>query len=103
MSVLQVHDDRVWCVKFDKKRLVSGDSRGVVKVWDLQAALDSRSLPSAICNLMLTEHGDSIWDMQFDGRQLVSASEDRSILIRDFSLREESEAWRGSFVRRVQP
>ena len=37
------------CIRFDKKRIVSGAYDGKIKIWDLQAALDPRKPLASLC------------------------------------------------------
>ena len=45
------------CIRFNNKHIVSGAYDGKIKVWDLQAALDTRKPPNALCirTLMVSE------------------------------------------------
>lgn len=49
LRVLEGHEELVRCIRFDDKRIVSGAYDGKIKVWDLQAALDTRTPPNALC------------------------------------------------------
>ena len=46
------------CIRFDKKRIVSGAYDGKIKIWDLQAALDPRKPLVSLCikTLEVFEH-----------------------------------------------
>ena len=37
------------CIRFNNKHIVSGAYDGKIKVWDLQAALDTRKPPNSLC------------------------------------------------------
>lgn len=54
IRILKGHDDIVRCLHFDSKRIVSGSGDGKIKIWDLKAALDRHSMPTAICIQTLT-------------------------------------------------
>src|SRR5262245_28680175 len=68
-----------WAVAYspDGGTIVTGDSRGVVKLWD--AGFRERQLPAAI------NHRQGIISLAFsqDGRQLVSASRDKMVGVWD--------------------
>lgn len=53
IRVLRGHTSLVRCLRFDSKRIVSGDYNGTIMVWDLVAALDPLTLDSKLCALVL--------------------------------------------------
>ena len=84
LRVLEGHEELVRCIRFDSKRIVSGAYDGKIKVWDLQAALNFRSLTGTLCIRTLVEHTGRVFRLQFDEFQIVSSSHDDTILIWDF-------------------
>ena len=66
---------------------------GKIKIWDLQAALDPRSQPSALCIKTLTEHTGRVFRLQFDEFQIVSSSHDDTILCFNFLQPESNQQY----------
>lgn len=60
-------------------------TRSKIKVWDMEAAVDTQSRATQFCLKTLEEHKGRVFRLQFDDFQIVSSSHDDTILIWDFS------------------
>merc|ERR1712020_427393 len=78
------HDELVRCIRFDDKRIISGSYDGIIKVWDMELALDPQSKSSQVCLNTFAGHTGRVFRLQFDEFQIVSSSHDDTILIWDF-------------------
>ena len=93
MRTLEGHEELVRCIRFDDKRIVSGaydgkiiifgkstlfgestlkfKTKGKIKIWDLQAALDPRIPSNQLCIKTLNEHTGRVFRLQFDEFQII--------------------------------
>ncbi|GAA5923061.1 F-box/WD repeat-containing protein [Sporobolomyces koalae] len=71
---LEGHEDSVYCVQFDEKKVISGSRDKTIRIWDAASGTVSR---------VLTGHEGSILCLQYDDRILVSGSSDSRILVWD--------------------
>lgn len=49
IRILQGHDLKVRCLRFDSSYIVSGSYDGTIKIWDLKAALNASSSNDQLC------------------------------------------------------
>ncbi|GAA5849924.1 hypothetical protein JCM3766R1_001921 [Sporobolomyces carnicolor] len=71
---LEGHEDSVYCVQFDEKKVVSGSRDKTIRVWDTASGTATR---------ILTGHEGSILCLQYDDEILLSGSSDSRILMWD--------------------
>ena len=85
MGALKGHESLVRSIRFDDKRIVSGDHSGRIKVWDLKAALDqSAPTDGNYCIKTLIGHTSGVLCVKFDDFNIVSGGLDDTIIIWDF-------------------
>ncbi|GAA6002737.1 hypothetical protein JCM10207_007651 [Rhodosporidiobolus poonsookiae] len=75
-SWFEGHEDSVYCVQFDKNKVVSGSRDKTIRIWDLASGSVTRTL---------TGHVGSVLCLQYDDRILVSGSSDARILVWDMT------------------
>lgn len=88
LRVLLGHEQYISCVRFNSKRIISTDGNGIMKVWDLNAALDRNKPLSELClvNIRLEEESKRerrVTCLKFDEYQIVCGSYER-IMVLDF-------------------
>ncbi|GAA6038576.1 hypothetical protein JCM8097_009426 [Rhodosporidiobolus ruineniae] len=71
---LEGHEDGVYCLQFDRERVVSGSRDRTIRIWDLASGQVTRTL---------TGHEGSVLCLQYDRSILVSGSSDSRILVWD--------------------
>ncbi|GAA6010151.1 hypothetical protein JCM11491_005364 [Sporobolomyces phaffii] len=71
---LEGHEDSVYCVQFDDKKVVSGSRDKTIRVWDTASGTTTR---------ILKGHEGSILCLQYDDEILLSGSSDSRILMWD--------------------
>lgn len=82
------HEQYISCVRFNSKWIISTDGKGIIKVWDLDAALDRSKSSSELClvNIRLEEESKNerrVTCFNFDEYQIVCGSYER-IMVLDF-------------------
>ncbi|KAK6542215.1 hypothetical protein TWF694_007973 [Orbilia ellipsospora] len=84
-TYLKGHTDSVYCVQFDRQKIITGSRDRTIRVWDITtgyctkvigAHQDSDSLPNAI-----GYHKGSILCLQFDSNILVTGSSDHTCIV----------------------
>ncbi|TPX37098.1 hypothetical protein SmJEL517_g00925 [Synchytrium microbalum] len=71
---IQGHVDSVYCIQFDRDRLVSGSRDRTVKFWDIK---------SGKCRRTLAGHEGSVLCLQYDDKYIVTGSSDCRIIVWD--------------------
>ncbi|GAA5918367.1 hypothetical protein JCM1841_002190 [Sporobolomyces salmonicolor] len=71
---LEGHEDSVYCVQFDEKKVISGSRDKTIRIWDLASGTTTRTL---------TGHEGSVLCLQYDDQVLISGSSDSRILVWD--------------------
>ncbi|GAA5899485.1 uncharacterized protein JCM6883_005237 [Sporobolomyces salmoneus] len=71
---LEGHEDSVYCVQFDEKKVISGSRDKTIRVWDTASGTATR---------ILKGHEGSILCLQYDNEILLSGSSDSRILMWD--------------------
>ncbi|PVU92094.1 hypothetical protein BB561_004045 [Smittium simulii] len=66
------HQDSVYCVQFDKKKIVTGSRDNTIKIWDI------RTLQ---CLKVLIGHTASVLCLKYDNEILVTGSSDSTIIV----------------------
>ncbi|KAI8054926.1 WD40-repeat-containing domain protein [Gilbertella persicaria] len=69
-----MHSEGIYCIQFDKHKLVTGSRDRTIKIWDLA---------TATCKLQLSGHEGSVLCLQYDDRHVVSGSSDSTVIIFD--------------------
>ncbi|EMR09944.1 hypothetical protein PNEG_01702 [Pneumocystis murina B123] len=74
----EIHQDRIYCIQFDRNFIVSGSKDKTIRIWDMQ---------KGICRKILRGHQGSVLALQFDVNMnlLVSGSSDRFVIIWNLS------------------
>lgn len=77
VRTLHGHFDSVYCIQFDRKRLVSGSRDQTIKIWDMEGFSTARSLVG---------HTGSVLCLQFEQNLLVTGSSDSTVMVWDMEL-----------------
>ncbi|KAF9575961.1 hypothetical protein EC968_000924 [Mortierella alpina] len=72
------HQESVYCIQFDRTKIVTGSRDRTIKFWDLV---------SHQCTHTLTGHSQSVLCLQFNERIMVSGSSDNTIIVWDMETR----------------
>lgn len=80
------HIDSVYCIQFDKDRILSGSRDRTIKSWDVH---------TGECMRTLEGHAGSVLCLQYDSRYIVTGSSDASIIIWDFETGKKLRTLRG--------
>ncbi|GAA5996639.1 hypothetical protein JCM5350_001115 [Sporobolomyces pararoseus] len=71
---LEGHEDSVYCLQFDEKKVISGSRDKTIRIWDTASRTATR---------ILKGHEGSILCLQYDDEILLSGSSDSRILVWD--------------------
>jgi F-box and WD-40 domain protein 1/11 len=69
-----LHGEGIYCIQFDKDKMVTGSRDRTVKVWDMETGR---------CRLTMTGHTASVLCLQYDAHSVVSGSSDANLLVTD--------------------
>ncbi|CAO3623051.1 unnamed protein product [Cunninghamella blakesleeana] len=66
------HEDSVYCIQFDDRKIVSGSRDRTIRIWDIE---------SFQCIRTLTGHEGSVLCLQYNEKYLVSGSSDFTVIV----------------------
>ncbi|CAO3637573.1 unnamed protein product [Mucor fragilis] len=72
--VSDLHTEGIYCIQFDKEKMVTGSRDRTIKIWDIQ---------SGKCKMTLRGHTGSVLCLQYDAQDVVSGSSDTSLIVTD--------------------
>lgn len=81
-----LHGEGIYCLQFDKEKLVSGSRDRSIKVWDIVTGK---------CKQTLRGHEGSVLCLQYDEKDIVSGSSDFKIMITDLETGSIKKVLRG--------
>ncbi|KAI8923832.1 quinon protein alcohol dehydrogenase-like superfamily [Entophlyctis helioformis] len=80
------HQDSVYCIQYDSKKIVSGSRDRSIKFWDVK---------TRECFRTLTGHNGSVLCLQYDDRYIISGSSDFTAVIWDMETGERRHTLEG--------
>src|SRR5690606_14363062 len=82
---LMGHSDSVYCVQFDKEKIISGSRDRTIRVWDMKTLECTKVIGYPTGNLpprgSCGYHSQSILCLQYDDEILVTGSSDKTCII----------------------
>ncbi|OAD00525.1 hypothetical protein MUCCIDRAFT_147429, partial [Mucor lusitanicus CBS 277.49] len=72
--VSDLHTEGIYCIQFDKDKMVTGSRDRTIKVWDIQTGR---------CKMTLRGHTGSVLCLQYDAQDVVSGSSDTNLIVTD--------------------
>ena len=86
VRLMQGHTGGIWCLQFDKEKVVSGAWDTTIKVWDMKG----------VCQKTLVGHTDTVSCLEYNDEVLVSGSHDKDLRVWSVVDWEETVAIRGA-------
>ncbi|KAI8640750.1 WD40-repeat-containing domain protein [Parasitella parasitica] len=77
--VADLHTEGVYCIQFDKEKMVTGSRDRTIKVWDIQTGR---------CKMTLRGHTGSVLCLQYDAQYVFSGSSDTNLIVTDMETGE---------------
>ncbi|GAN09516.1 WD40 repeat-like protein [Mucor ambiguus] len=72
--VSDLHTEGIYCIQFDKEKMVTGSRDRTIKIWDIQTGR---------CKMTLRGHAGSVLCLQYDAQDVVSGSSDTNLIVTD--------------------
>ncbi|CAO0801722.1 unnamed protein product [Mucor circinelloides] len=72
--VSDLHTEGIYCIQFDKEKMVTGSRDRTIKIWDIQTGR---------CKITLRGHTGSVLCLQYDAQDVVSGSSDTNLIVTD--------------------
>ncbi|CEP11365.1 hypothetical protein [Parasitella parasitica] len=84
--VADLHTEGIYCIQFDKQKMVTGSRDRTIKVWDIQTGL---------CKVTLRGHTGSVLCLQYDRQYVFSGSSDTNLIVTDMETGEVKRTLKG--------